>query len=58
MVCNSPRRGKLQTNRERTLLAMSQLKCEWDMHSAGDTATHLGYLSGHIGRHIDGAHGG
>ena len=38
-----------------------ELKCEWDMHFAGDLATSLGDISRHVGRHIDGfdgVHGG
>ena len=34
-----------------------ELKCEWDMDSADDLAMCLGYLNGHIGRHIDGFDG-
>ena len=37
------------------------LKCELDMHSAGDLALCLGDIDGHVGRHIDGldgVHGG
>ena len=33
------------------------LKCEWDMHSAGDVVMSLGEFNGHIGRHIDGFYG-
>ena len=39
----------------------NELKCEWDMHSADDLATCLGYINGHVGRHtdsFDGVHGG
>ena len=39
----------------------SELKCEWDMHSAGDLAMYLGDFNGHIGRHVggfDGVYGG
>ena len=38
-----------------------QLKCEWDMRSADDLVMCLGYLCGHVGRHVDGfdwIHGG
>ena len=38
-----------------------KLKCEWDMHPAGDIVMCLGDLSRHVGRHIagfDGVHGG
>ena len=28
------------------------------MHSAGDLVTCLGHINGHVGRHIDGVHGG
>ena len=38
-----------------------ELKCEWDMHSAGDLVMCLGDFNGHAGRHIDGfdgVHGG
>ena len=38
-----------------------ELKCEWDMHSAGDLVMSLGDINGHVGRHIDGydgVHGG
>ena len=39
------------------------MKCEWDMHSAGNLAMCLGDFNGHIGRHvefslIDFVHGG
>ena len=27
------------------------LKCEWDMHNAGDLVMYLGSFNGHIGRH-------
>ena len=30
----------------------------WDMHSAGDLVMFLGDFNGHVGRHIDGFHGG
>ena len=30
------------------------LKCEWDMHSAGDLVMCLGDLNGHVDGHIDG----
>ena len=39
----------------------NKLKCEWDMHSAGDLAMRLGGFNVHAGRHIDGLdreHGG
>ena len=38
-----------------------ELRCEWDMHSAGDLVMCLGDFNEHIGRHIDGLyelHGG
>ena len=35
-----------------------ELKCEWDMHYADDLVMCLGDLNGHIGRHVDGIHGG
>ena len=38
-----------------------ELKCEWDMHSANDSAMSLGDFKRHVGRHIDGfdgVHGG
>ena len=31
-----------------------KLKCEWDMHSAGDLVMCLVDFNGHIVRHIDG----
>ena len=31
---------------------------EWDMHSAGDLVMCLGDVNRHVGRHIDGVHGG
>ena len=31
-----------------------ELKCEWDMHSADDLVMCLGYINGHVDRHIDG----
>ena len=31
-----------------------ELKCEWDMHSAGDLIMCLGDINGHVGRHING----
>ena len=39
----------------------SELKCKWDMHSAGDLVMCLDDLNAHVGRHIDkfaGVHGG
>ena len=30
-----------------------ELKCVWDMHSAGDLVLCLGDFNGHVGRHID-----
>ena len=38
-----------------------EVKCEWDMHSAGDFVMCLGDANGHVGRHIlgfDGVNGG
>ena len=35
-----------------------KLKCEWDMHSAGDLVMCLGDFNGHVGMHIDVIHGG
>ena len=38
-----------------------KLKCEWDMHGAGDLDMCLGDLNGHVGMLIDGfdgVHGG
>ena len=35
-----------------------ELKCEWDMYSADDLVTCLGDVNRHVGRHIDGVHGG
>ena len=38
-----------------------KLKCQLDMHSAGDLMMRLADINGHIGRHIDGfdgIHGG
>ena len=38
-----------------------ELKYKWDMHSADDLVTCLGYINGHVRRHIDGfdvVHGG
>ena len=38
-----------------------ELKCEWDMHSAGEIAMCCADFNGHVGRHIygfDGVHGG
>ena len=38
-----------------------ELKGEWDMYSADDLVMCLGYINGHVGRHIDyfdGVHGG
>ena len=34
-----------------------ELKCEWDMHSAGNLIMYLGDLNGRVGRHIDGFDG-
>ena len=34
-----------------------ELKCELDMHSAGDKFMCLGDINGHVGRHIDGSDG-
>ena len=34
-----------------------QLKCELDIHSAGDLVMYLGDFNGHVGRHIDGFNG-
>ena len=31
-----------------------ELKCEWDMHYAGDIVMYLGDFNGHVGRHMDG----
>ena len=30
-----------------------KLKCEWEMHSAGDLVMFFCGLNGHVGRHID-----
>ena len=35
----------------------NELKCELDMHSAGDLVMCLGDINGHIGRHINGLDG-
>ena len=34
-----------------------ELKCECDVHSAGDLVMCLGDINGHVGRHIDGFEG-
>ena len=42
-------------------LGVDELKCAWDMHSTDDFVMCLGYINGHVGRHIDGfdgVHGG
>ena len=31
-----------------------ELKCEWDMHYAGDIVMYMGDFNGHVCRHIDG----
>ena len=43
---------------ERNTYFYDGLKCEWYVHSAGDLVMCFGDLSGHVGRHIDGVHGG
>ena len=35
-----------------------ELRCEWDMYSAGDLVMCLGDFNGHVSRHIDGFYGG
>ena len=42
----------------KTLSFYDKLKSELDMHSADDLVICLGDFNGHVGRHIDGVHGG
>ena len=42
---------------EEKLSFYDELKCEWDLHSAGDLVMCLGYFNVHVDRHIDGVHG-
>ena len=34
-----------------------KLKCEWDVHYTCDLVMRLGYINGHVSRHIDGFDG-
>ena len=44
---------KVQEVLEEKQYFYDELKCEWDMHSAGDLIILLNDFNGHIGRHID-----
>ena len=55
LICGHVPQSGRSLDEKRTFYG--EIKCDWDMHFAGDLVMCLGDINEYIGRHIDGLHG-